>query len=236
MARTQALVLGGSGTVGCEIVRALRATNLPVHFTFLRSETTAVQLAEQTGACPHRVDLRDPAELRALLAQLNDQGEAPDVLIHAAAISRRASVSELTDEHWEDTFAVNVRSAFVACKALAPTFAARGGDVVLLGALDRGQSLPIPVHFAATQGALGSLTMALAKEFGAHPTRVNLLALGPLEGGLSRELSPKIIEDFIAFSALRRLGTAAEVARVVRWLALENRYLSGKVIPVNGGL
>ena len=235
MARSRALVTGGTGAVGFEVVRALRGAGVPVDFTFHRSRERAQVLAE-TGACPHEVDLRSGASWRSLLGRLVDGGEGPDIFVHCAGVSRRAALGQITEDDWEDAFRINVRAAFLACQALAPLFERTGGDVVLLGALDRGQSLPIPAHFAATQGALGAMAMALAKELGPRQVRANVLALGPLEQGLSRELAPEIIQDFLTFSALRRLGAPGEVARAVRWLALENRYLSGKVIPVNGGL
>lgn len=233
MSRSKALVTGGSGVVGSEVVRALRGAGLEVDFTYLRGADRAQALAGETGARSHQVDLRRPADLRALLGRLGDL----DVLVHCAAVSRGAPLEALTDDDWDDAQRVNVQAAFVACQALAPSFArAGGGDVVLVGALDRGQSLPIPAHFAATQGMLAALVMALAKELGPGNTRVNMVALGPLEGGLSRELPPKLIENYRSFSALRRLGRPAEVARAIRWLALENGYMSGKVVPVNGGI
>ena len=132
---------------------------------------------------------------------------------------------------------MNVASAFIAAQELAPRMAkAGGGDIVLLGALDRTQSLPLPAAFAASQGALAALAMALAKELGPKGVLVNMLAVGPLNEGLSRGLDPKLLEDYKTYSALRRTGTAAEVARAVRWLALENSYMCGKVVPVNGGI
>jgi 3-oxoacyl-[acyl-carrier protein] reductase len=124
----------------------------------------------------------------------------------------------------------------VACQELAPSMAPRGGHVVLVGAIDRAQSIPAPVHFAASQGALAAMVMALGKELGPRGIRVNMVALGLLEGGLSREISPALVADYKAFSALRRLGTADEAARAILWLALENTYMSGEVVPVNGGI
>lgn len=110
------------------------------------------------------------------------------------------------------------------------------GSIVLVGALDRTQSLPAPVPFAASQGMLAAMTMALAKELGPSGILVNMVALGILEEGLARALSPQVRADFLSFSALRRAGTPREAARAILWLALENTYMSGKVMPVNGGI
>jgi 3-oxoacyl-[acyl-carrier protein] reductase len=63
-----------------------------------------------------------------------------------------------------------------------------------------------------------------------------MIALGVLEGGISKTLSPKMVADYKSFSALRRTGTAAEAARAIAWLALENTWMTGKVVPVNGGI
>ena len=134
-------------------------------------------------------------------------------------------------------FAVNVHAPLLAIQALSTKMRAQaGGDVVLVGALNIGQSLPLPTAFATTQGALTSMAMASAKELGPHGIRVNVVAAGVLDGGMASRLSNETVEDFKKFSALRRTGRAADVAKVVRWLALENTYMSGKVVPVNGGI
>jgi 3-oxoacyl-[acyl-carrier protein] reductase len=221
------LVLGGSGTVGAEVVR-LVAPSAPTTFTFHEGEARARALAEETGARARRVDLRDGAAVRALPAALEG---APEVLIHCAAIGRFGALGELTEDGWDERMAVNCRAPFTLCRLLAPGLRA----VVLVGAMDRAQSLPLPVDFAATQGALAGMTVALAKELG-PAALVNMVALGPLEAGLSRGLSPRLLEDYRKYSALQRLGTAAEAARAIAWMALENRYMSGKVLSVNGGI
>jgi 3-oxoacyl-[acyl-carrier protein] reductase len=223
----RALVLGGSGFVGSEVVKALRAAGVPTAFTWLRNEARAM---ESEGA--FRVDLRDAAALRALVVE-----PKPPVLVHAAAVSSGASLGELDDAAWDEAQAVNVRAAFMAIQAATPAMAAAGGgDIVLVGALDRAQSLPLPAHFAATQGALSAMTMALAKELGPQKIRINMIALGVLDGGISKTLSGKLVADYKSFSALRRTGTAAEAARAIAWLALENTWMTGKVVPVNGGI
>jgi NAD(P)-dependent dehydrogenase (short-subunit alcohol dehydrogenase family) len=80
------------------------------------------------------------------------------------------------------------------------------------------------------------MTMALGKELGRDGIRVNMLATGILDAGMSRDMDPRWLADYRTFSALRRTGTAAEVARVAVWLALENSYMTGRVVTANGGL
>jgi 3-oxoacyl-[acyl-carrier protein] reductase len=228
----RALVFGGTGTVGREVLRGLAEAGVSTVFTYHHSRERAAELASSLGFEGRPVDLADPAQARGLIRSLDPP---PDVFVHCAAVNPARPFVDLTDEDWQRLQAVNVQSALVACQELAPRMKA-GGDIVLVGALDRTQSLPLPPHFAATQGALGALTMALAKELGPAGIRVNLVALGLLEDGLSRDLSPELLADFERFSSLRRRGRAAEAAKVLLWLALHNSYMSGKVLSVNGGI
>jgi len=233
----RALVLGGSGAVGGAIVEALAARGLEVAFTFHTGRERSLALSRACGARAIAVDLARPEAVRGLCTGLEAEGQAPDVLVHAAAITRARKLADLTDDDWAAMVAVNVGSAIVAAQTLAPGLAARGGgDLVFLGGLDRAQSVTAPIGYAATQGALAAATMALAKELGASGIRANMLALGILDQGLSGGLDEALLADYRRFSALRRTGTPAEVARAAVWLALDNRYMTGRVIPVNGGL
>lgn len=233
----RALVLGGSGAVGGAVVAALAGRGVEVAFTFHSRREQALALSRSHGARAIAVNLARPAAVRALVGGLEAEGQGPDILVHAAGITRARKLADLGDDDWAAMLAVNVTSALVVAQALAPGLAARGGgDLVFLGGLDRAQSVSAPIGYAATQGALATMTMALAKELGATGVRANLLALGILDEGLSRGMDEALLADYRRFGALRRTGTPAEVARVVAWLALENRYLTGRVLPVNGGL
>jgi NAD(P)-dependent dehydrogenase (short-subunit alcohol dehydrogenase family) len=225
-------VLGGTGVVGRAVVRELAARGAEVSFTFQSNGELANALAAEHGARALRVDLADAEALRELL-----RDQEVDALIACAAIAGPTRLGEASDAELDRVLHVNVRSTLIAVRELAPKMAARGGgDIVLVGALDRAQSLPLPSAFAATQGASSALAMALAKELGASNVRVNLVALGPLEGGLSRMLDEKTRADYLALSALRRFGRPEEAAKTIAFLALENTYMSGKTWPVHGGI
>jgi len=234
---SKALVFGGTGTVGSAVLRGLAQAGVPTVFTYHRSTDKAQALAAEHSQRAVSIDLAEPNAIRDLIQDLDRDGGAPDIFIHCAAISRSLELESITDDDWRTVHLVNVHSAFVACQELAPKMTKRqAGHIVLVGAIDRAQSIPAPVHFAATQGALTAMTMTLGKELGPRGIRINLVALGLLDGGLSHEISPKLVADYKTFSALRRLGKPEEAARAILWLALENTYMSGEVLPVNGGL
>jgi 3-oxoacyl-[acyl-carrier protein] reductase len=219
------------------VLKGLARANVPTAFTWHQARDRAHALASELSMRSVQMDLSDAAATRTALRGLREEGFVPNLFIHCAGVNQGASLADITDERWSKTMAVNCQSAFIACQELGPGMAQAGeGHIVLVGALDRTQSAPSPVHFAASQGALSALAMAVAKELGPKGVRVNLVVLGLLETGLSREVGQKLVADYKGFSALRRLGRPEEAAKAILWLALENTYMNGKVLPVNGGI
>lgn len=231
------LVLGGTGAVGCAVVRELSQAGISPMFTFNASEARAEEIATEFQARKIRIDLRDALALPNLAAALAEENMLPSAVIHCATVVRQARVDEATDEDWETTMVVNARSAFQVCREFGGRMAKRGaGDIVFVSALDRTQSLPIPAVFGASQGVVSALSMAAAKDLAPRGVRINTVALGLLASGIGTRLDAKLVEDYLAMSALRRLGEAGEVAKTITWLALNNTYLNGKVVSVNGGI
>ena len=235
----RALVFGGTGYVGQAVLRALAARDVRATFTYRRKRAQADALAAELGHDARGVDLRSSAEVGALVGALLAGGAPPDLFIHCATVGRPLPLADVSDEIAEEAYAVNVRSAFVACRALLPAWAATagtGGDVVLLTYVDGAHPTPMPAYFALTQAAVAGLARALAKEFGARGVRANAVQVGPLVDGVARELPVPLLDDFERLSAIGRAGTADDVARAIAFVALENRYMTGQVFPVQGGL
>jgi 3-oxoacyl-[acyl-carrier protein] reductase len=236
-APARAWVLGGSGAVGGALVRELRSRGLDTTLTFHRGRARALELEGATGAKTLELDLAEPGALRSALSARLAAGDAPDVLFHCAAIADSVPFAELTDARLEQMQRIGVGALVAAVQTLAPRWIERGrGSAVMVGALVGGQSLPLPVGLAAANGAAIAAVMALAKELGPHGVRVNAAVLGPLESGLGGELSAKTRSDYLAFSALKRLGTVEETARAIAWLGLDDRAMNGKSLAIQGGI
>lgn len=232
----RALVLGGTGYVGSSVVRGLAAAGVPTAFTFHQSAANARALADELGQRAYRLDLADSAQVCSVLDQIRAAHGAPDVLINCAACAHSGRLDAIDEDTWNQVMNVNVRGIFTAIRALAPTLRENGGDIVLMSGPDAVGAAPSAIHFAASQTALVGLMRGLASELGPHGVRINVLTVGVLAGGAGQLLPPERLAAAERYSALGRLGTADEAARAALWLALENPYLNGAVIPVTGGL
>jgi 3-oxoacyl-[acyl-carrier protein] reductase len=223
-----AIVLGASSYLGGAVVRELAAAGCTVAATWRSHRPDLPARLVQ-------LDASDPAALRATLSGLCDELGPPHAFVHCLTVGPPRTLAAVDDAELERLWAVNVRSAFIAAQTLAPRMSG-GGDLVFTASLDGIQPVPAPAHFAATQGALLGMVRALAKELGPSGVRVNLAVVGVLEGGVASGLSARLLGDYKKFSALGRVGTADEVARALRHLALENRYMTGQILSLTGGI
>lgn len=232
----RALVLGGTGYVGSAVARALAAAGVPTAFTYFQSRERALALADELKQSAHHLDLADSHQVRAVIDQICATHGAPDVLISCAAHAHSGRLDDIDEAVFNRVMSVNVRGVFLAVQALAPTLRKRGGDVALMTGPDAVGAAPSAIHFAASQMAVVGVARGLASELGPHGVRVNVLTVGVLAGGAGQLLPPERLAEAERYSALGRLGTAEEAARAALWLALENPYLNGAVVPITGGL
>ena len=194
-------------------------------------------------------DLRDFNQVHQVVEQAAQHLGGLDALISAAGVSgdayfyQRVSAADYDrlqpadQAAFDECMQINARGIFAACRAAAPFLKASGaGNIVLISAIDGIKPVPAPIHFAASQSALKGMVEALAKELGHHQVCVNLMALGILEGGLSAKLGEDLKIAYLTHCSLKRLGKPEEVAEMVAWLVLENTYLTGQTIVLDGGL
>lgn len=231
-----ALVFGGSGYVGREVVRVLAREGVRVAFTYRTSADVARALETETGAKGYETNLAEPNQIRDLFTRLDQDAFVPDIFVHSAVVACRASTVDVADALADEMYAVNVRSVLVAMQSLISRLAGRSADVILTASQAGTTKLPASPAFAATQAARMGLMHALAKEMGSSGVRVNVVLLGLLNGGISAQIDPARRADYERFSAMSRVGTSAEVATAIVRLALTNRWMTGSILPLTGGL
>ena len=234
------VVFGGSGFVGREVCRMLLARGARVGFTFFRNETNGLD------AIGKKLDVTDVGAIDRTLDEFHREMGRIDAFVSCAAVGTTVPHDSATVHHvmadvderaWDTMIDVNAKSAFFAVRRVSQLMrAAGGGNIVLLGSIDGVKPAPSPVHYAASKAALSGMVKAMAKELGPWNIRVNTVAPGVLDDGLSRVLPDDLRREYLKHCGLKRLGRVAEVASLVAWLATENTLVTAQTIVVDGAL
>ncbi|MFO0758654.1 MAG: SDR family oxidoreductase [Byssovorax sp.] len=242
MSRPKMVVIGGSGTLGRVVARTLAAAGARVGLTYFQGETVARELCQSLdGAVSRRLDLTRTDDIAGALDDLSRDLGGIDGVIHCATVGTTTAdgsfdkVETTTSGGWDRLMSVNVKSAFFTVQH-AVTHLPNGGNIVLVGSIDGVKSVPAPIAYAASKGALRAMVTALAKELGPKNLRFNVVAPGVLEAGASHLLPDDLRAQYLRHSGSKRLGRLQEVADLCAFLLLENTYVTGQTIVVDGGL
>lgn len=247
MSEARALVFGGTGRLGSAVVRELAGQGARVAFTWHQDQAGAEALCRAVpGSVALQLEAGSVASVEQVVAEAAERLGGLTCFAHCAAVGVTVRCEGDASPHrlpaideagWDRMLAVNAKSAFFALRALLPHLqAAGGGNVVLVGSIDGIKPVPAPVHYAASKGAVAAMVATLAKELGGQGVRVNSVAPGVLEGGISRTLPPELVTEYEKHCGLKRRGRFDEVAPLVCWLLLENTYLSGQSVVLDGAL
>jgi NAD(P)-dependent dehydrogenase (short-subunit alcohol dehydrogenase family) len=244
MTGMNAIVVGVSSTLGRAVANELSKRGARVGGTFLRGEDAAAALGrELPGFVARRLDLATAADIERVIAELAGELGGVDVLVHCATIAsaaRTESYDRLADvdpDALAKMLAVNVSSPLFCARALAAARATteRTRNLILVGSIDGAKSLPTATPYATSKGAVVAMVRALAKELGPS-ILVNCVAPGVLDSGITRVVPEDVKKEYLKHSAMKRFGTHDEVARSIAWLALENTYITGQTLLLDGGL
>ena len=162
-----------------------------------------------------------------------------DVLHNNVGIPSLTEITDTSEETWEKTFEVNVKSMFLLCKKAIPLMIDRGGGAVInVSSVASVRSFPDSAY-VSSKGAVNSLTVYIAGRYGRYNIRANALLLGYIDTPLARPAweDDKIREINLRQVPMRRFASPWEVARVAAFLASEEAsYINGVILPVDGGL
>jgi len=236
------LVTGASTGIGAAIAGELASpeTHILVHYHRSRDEAEAVVrcVAEKGGqGTLLQADLSCESGCAALAEQVSEATEHLDGLVNnAGGIIRRAAADDLEWDLMEDTFRLNVFSAMKLTSDLIPLLRkGRDPSVIFLSSIAMRHGAPTAVIYGAAKAALDSLTRGLAKEL-APAIRVNAVAPGvidtPFHDGQS---SPEQFAAWKEATPLKMIGRVEHIAPAVR-LLIDNTFMTGETIDVNGGL
>ncbi len=236
------LITGASRGLGRALCRAFAEVGDRIAFTYSRDADGAAitaELARDTGAAEVRsfaVSVLDAAGTEALVDELDRDWGGIDVLINNAGITQPLPLPLIDEDDWDRVMDVNVKGVFVTSKAVARSMMRRRRGVILnIGSLAGHRILDVPVHYAASKGAVEGLTRAMAKALGRYRIRVLCLAPGLLDEGVARAVPEHRKAEYVEHAALGRLVGIDEVARVaVELCSDEVGFLTGEIVTVDG--
>jgi 3-oxoacyl-[acyl-carrier protein] reductase len=237
-----ALVTGGTRGIGRAIVEALLADGVTVVFTGRDAAKVEKAVAELEGRAGRVVGLAAEMgraeDVQRIVTETDKRFDRIDLLVNNAGITKDGLLVRMKDADWDEVLGVNLRAAFQATRAAARLMIRqRSGRIVNVTSAAGVMGTPGQANYAAAKAGLIGLTKSTARELAHWGILVNAVAPGLIETDMVAGLSGDMREAYVGQIPLKRIGTAREVAEVVRFLASEGAsYITGQVIHVNGGL
>lgn len=241
-----AVITGASRGIGaaCAMLAAKRGFAIAVNFaTDQAAADSVVDRIRATGGTAEAIqaDVGLPDQVETLFAETDRRLGPCAALVNNAGIigGQAGKVESFGPEALQRLFAVNVIGSILCATAAAVRMRTLGGGVVVnmssVAATLGGANAWVP--YGATKGAIGSLTVGLAREWAAEGIKVNAVAPGPIDTEIFDQAGARDrAEAALALVPMRRFGTAEEVAEAVVWLMADAPgYLTGAVIPIGGG-
>jgi 3-oxoacyl-[acyl-carrier protein] reductase len=225
------LVTGGNRGIGKAIAEEFVAAGYKVAVTVRSGEGPA-------GTLSVKADVTDVASLDAAFAEVEQKLGAVEILVANAGITRDTLLMRMTDENFEEVINTNLTGVFrVLKRATKGMMKARFGRVILIGSVVGLLGSAGQVNYSAAKSALVGMARSITRELGGRGITANVVAPGFIDTDMTAALPEEQQEDYKRRIPAGRFAQPSEVAKVVTWLASEDAaYISGAVIPVDGGL
>ena len=240
-----AVVTGASKGIGAAIAKALASAGATVVVNYASSEEAAARVVEEIKERGGRAlavqgDVSKAADVSRLFAETKAAFGAIDILVNNAGVARMSPLETVTEDLYRRLFDTNVLGPILTTKEALPHFSANGGSVINIGSVVSVSPVPGSTVYAATKGAVETITRALAAELGGRRIRVNTLAPGTVETEATRAdglIASELGKELVARTPLGRLGQPEDVAAIAVFLASDAAgWLTGAWIPASGGL
>jgi 3-oxoacyl-[acyl-carrier protein] reductase len=238
-----AVVTGASRGIGAAIARRLAADGAAVVVNYSRNaaaaETVVAEIVANGGtARAVQADLADLTGIAALFDTAMETFGQLDILVNNAAVAQFLPLEQITPDHVNRQFALNVFGLLFAIQEAARRMGEKGGRIIQISSGAAQSAPPGGSVYSATKAAVDTITRSLASELGPRRITVNSVSPGFTETDMLRSVVAEAgWEALAAQTPLGRIGTPEDIADVVAFLASEEaRWITGQVIGVNGGL
>ena len=236
-----AIVTGASRGIGRGIATTLAASG--AHVVAAARGDHAAGTAEDIAAAGHSaetasLDVTDSASIDAMLAGVLARHGRIDILVSNAGITRDQLMLRMKRDDWDQVLATNLTATFVLAQAvLKPMIKQRAGRIIAISSVVGQAGNAGQANYAASKAGLIGFSKALARELASRSITVNVVAPGLIATDMTRAITDKAQGDWAAQIPLGRLGTTADIAAAVCFLASdEASYITGQVLAVNGGM
>jgi len=238
-----AIITGASRGIGYAIAGELAACGYDLAICGTREDTiqaAADKMHAQYAVEVHAsaIDVCDRESLQNFIKQTAKDFGRLDVLVNNAGITRDNISMRMKPEEWQQVLDTNLSSVFHASQAaLKPMMRARFGRIINISSVVASMGNPGQLNYCASKGGIDAMTRSLAREIGSRNITVNAIAPGFIATDMTAELSDDARHTLEAQVPLGRLGSPADIAHAVSFLASENAaYITGQVLHVNGGM
>jgi 3-oxoacyl-[acyl-carrier protein] reductase len=239
------LVTGGSRGIGAQIVLDASAAGHDVAFTYLRSDTQAMEVVTQAKAArpdavcvAYQLDVRDSAATETAVDAAIEALGGLDVLVCNAGVNVGGLLVSLSDEDWREVIDTNLTGAFHVCRQALPAMLAnRYGRILFMSSVGKDGGLG-QAAYSASKAALSGLSSAISKEYGRKGITSNVLVMGVFNTDMTREgLSQKNRDFWTGYCPTGRIGELADASRAVLFLASTAAgFINGSELRLTGGL
>lgn len=231
------LITGGSRGIGAECVKKFASEGCNIAFVYNKSRDAAEMLAGETGAFAICADLSLADEAKRAVKEAADALGGIDVLVNNAGIAHIGLFTDLADNEWERICSTNLSSAvYVSREAARHMVSAHYGRIINIGSVWGRAGASCEVAYSATKAGLRGLTRALAKELGPSGITVNCIEPGVIDTEMNAALTEEVRASLIDETPLCRIGTPADIAETVFFLASDSAsFITAQILGVDGG-
>jgi 3-oxoacyl-[acyl-carrier protein] reductase len=237
LTRRVALVTGGSRGIGRATAEALAAAGAAVAVNYRSRKDEAEDVVTEIERAGGRgmvvgADVSIAVEVDAMVEEVRARFGEVDILVNNAGRGVFRTVDQLTEDEFDRTLAVNLKSAFLCTQAVLPGMRARGwGRIVNVSSVAARTGGAVGVHYNASKAGLEGLTRGYAAAVGREGVTVNAVAPGPIDTEMAAPLKAAGVGDQLPVG---RMGAPEEIADVVMML-VGNGFMTGQTVGVNGG-